>query len=137
VFIARIRMENSISLANLMVRDYDEAIAFYTKAVGFRVVSDETIASGKRFVVISPSHAANATGLSLAKASSERELAALGNQCGGKVAFFMKTSDFDAQYVHMHAAGVKFVEEPRDEPYGKVVVWEDLYGNKWDLIQHK
>lgn len=113
-----------------LVRDHDEAIAFFVDALGFTVREDETNASGRRRVVVGP--AEGGTGLVLALAAPD---AAVGRQAGGKVAFFLETDDFAAQHARMTAAGVRFREEPRHEEYGTVAVFEDLYGMPWDLIQ--
>ncbi|MEM9133282.1 MAG: hypoxanthine phosphoribosyltransferase [Actinomycetota bacterium] len=126
-----------IALTTLVVNDYDEALAFYVDAVGFELVEDSPSTandgSAKRWVVIRPPGAA--TGLLVAEASTEDQRAVVGRQHGGRVGFFLQTEDFDAQYRRMRQAGVRFREEPRHEPYGTVVVWEDLYGNPWDLVQ--
>lgn len=121
-----------VGLVTLVVRDYDEAIEFYVHRVGFRLTSDDDQGGGKRWVVVTAESGAS---LLLAKAVDERQLAAVGNQSGGRVGFFAFTTDFHATHARMHAAGVRFLEEPRDEPYGWVCVWEDLYGNKWDLLE--
>ncbi len=126
-----------IALTALVVNDYDEALAFYVDAVGFDLVEDSPSTandgSAKRWVVIRPPGAT--TGLLVAEASTDEQRAVVGRQHGGRVGFFLETDDFDAQYERMRAAGVRFREEPRHEPYGTVVVWEDLYGNPWDLVQ--
>ena len=122
-----------------MVRDYDEAIAFFTTKLGFSVVEDTFIPQGnKRWVVVAPpgSSGANPSGtnLLLAKASSPAQEHAIGNQTGGRVAFFLQTDDFWRDYQAMLSKGVRFRGEPRDEAYGTVAVFEDLYGNLWDLL---
>ena len=118
---------------SVLVRDYDEAIEFYTGALGFSLIEDTVLGNGKRWVRVRPGVAGPA--LLLAQADGEAQVAAVGNQSGGRVFLFLYTSDFDADYEAMRSRGVEFVEEPRDEPYGRVVVFRDLYGNKWDLIQ--
>jgi catechol 2,3-dioxygenase-like lactoylglutathione lyase family enzyme len=121
-----------LALTALLVRDYDEAIAFFTRALGFELVSDEARGDGKRWVVVAP---AEGGGLLLARAVSDEQRAAVGLQTGGRVGWFLHADDFQADYARMRAAGVRFCEEPRHEPYGWVVVFEDLYGNRWDLLQ--
>ena len=123
----------AIANITLVVRNYDEAIAYFTDALGFRLVEDSPLGGGKRWVVVAPD--GGGTGLLLAQAASPEQEAAIGNQTGGRVAFFLHTDDFARDYARMYARGVTFVEEPRDEPYGTVVVFQDIYGNKWDLVQ--
>lgn len=125
-----------ISLAALVVDDYDEAIAFYCDVLGFDLVEDSPSLTNdgrpKRWVVVRPPNAD--TGLLLAQADSDAQRAAVGTQTGGRVAFFLRVDDFDAAYARMVGAGVTFHTEPRDEPYGRVVVFSDLVGNRWDLL---
>ena len=121
----------------IVVDDYDQAIRFFTEALGFELVEDSpalTTEGGrpKRWVVVRPPGAE--TGILLARADGERQVAAVGNQVAGRVGFFLQVEDFDAAYRRMTAAGVKFVTEPRDEPYGRVTVFLDIAGNRWDLI---
>ena len=116
------------------MREYDEAIAFFTGALRFTLSEDTSQGSGKRWVVVSPPGPGGAS-LLLAKAATLEQAAHVGNQAGGRVAFFLHTPDFDETYRYMKTKGVRFIEEPRSEPYGRVVVFLDLYGNKWDLIQ--
>ncbi|MFE6224555.1 VOC family protein [Streptomyces sp. NPDC057854] len=130
----------SIALVTLVVRDYDEALAFYTDALGFELVEDTDRGDGSRWVVVRPRGSGGLGGLGnagllLARARTEDEEAAVGNQSGGRVAFFLHTDDFARDHARMTAAGVTFLEEPRHEPYGSVAVFEDLYGNRWDLLQ--
>jgi catechol 2,3-dioxygenase-like lactoylglutathione lyase family enzyme len=127
-------MDRSIGLVTLVVRDYDEAIAFFVDALGFVVVEDTPQGSGKRWVVAAPPGGRGA-GLLLAQAATPEQSAHVGNQTGGRVAFFLHTDDFWRDYQHMQAHGVRFTEEPRQEAYGIVVVFYDLCGNKWDLVQ--
>ena len=127
-------MSESLVLATLVVRDYDEALAYFTGALGFQLIEDEPRGEGKRWVVVRPPGPGTA-GLLLARAASPEQTQAVGNQTGGRVAFFLHTDDFDRTYESMRARGVRFVEEPRSEEYGKVVVFADLYGNLWDLIE--
>lgn len=124
-------MERRVGLVALVVRDYDEAIEYYTKKLKFTLIED--IDQGdKRWVVVRPSKAG--ASLLLAKASNEEQEKHIGNQTGGRVGFFFYTDDFEREYREMKEAGVEFVEEPRQEPYGSVAVFKDLYGNKWDLL---
>ena len=121
-----------LALTALLVRDYDEAIDWFTNVLGFRLVTDRDMGGGKRWVEI----AADGGGaLLLAKAKKPEEMAAVGNQFGGRVGLFLHVADFDAAYRRLKDADARFDEEPREEPYGKVVVFRDLYGNRWDLIE--
>ncbi|GAA3389640.1 VOC family protein [Streptomyces roseoviridis] len=124
-----------LALVTLVVRDYDEAVDFYTRALGFELVEDTDRGDGSRWVVVRPRGAGQGTGLLLARAKNEAEAAAVGAQTGGRVGFFLHTDDFGRDHARMTAAGVRFLEEPRHEPYGSVAVFEDLYGNRWDLLQ--
>ncbi len=128
-----------IDLVSLLVRDYDEAIAFYVGQVGFELMEDRPEVSSvtgaaKRWVVVRPPGGGR-TGLLLAQASDDAQRAAVGRHAAGRVGLFLHTDDFDEAHRRMTGAGVRFVEAPRREPYGTVAVWEDLYGNRWDLIQ--
>ncbi|MEV6524321.1 VOC family protein [Longispora sp. NPDC051575] len=123
-----------LGLVTLVVRAYDEAIAFYVDSVGFDLTADFALPDGKRWVVVTPPGAR--TGLLLAEAATPEQSARIGDQTGGRVGLFLYSDDFDADHARMTAAGVRFLEEPRREGYGTVAVFEDLYGNKWDLIQH-
>jgi len=122
-----------LGLTALVVRDYDEAIAFYVNALGFELREDTSLGDGKRWVVIAPPGAQ--TGLLLAQATSAEEEARVGDQTGGRVGWILNTDDFDRDHTRMTGAGVIFEEEPRREPYGTVAIFKDLYGNRWDLIQ--
>ncbi|GAB2727600.1 VOC family protein [Streptomyces bullii] len=124
-----------IALVSLVVDDYDEAIRFYTDALGFRLAEDASRPDGSRWVVVEPGTPGQGTGLLLARASSEAQRARIGDQTGGRVGFFLHTDDFARDHARMTAAGVTFLEEPRHEPYGTVAVFQDLYGNRWDLLQ--
>lgn len=126
-------MERKLSSLALVVRDYDEAIAFFTQALRFTLVEDTPQGDGKRWVVVSPGEGGAA--LVLAKAVTPEQESRIGDQTGGRVFLFLRTRDFWDDYNHMQAHGVRFLEQPRHEPYGTVVVFQDLYGNKWDLIQ--
>ncbi|MFD9823705.1 VOC family protein [Streptomyces violascens] len=125
-----------IALITIVVRDYDEAIDFYTRALGFELAEDTDRGDGSRWVVVRPpGTTGDAVSLLLARAKGEAQLASVGAQTGGRVGFFLHTEDFAGAHAHMLAAGVRFLEEPRHEPYGSVAVFEDLYGNRWDLLQ--
>lgn len=118
----------------ILVTDYDEAIAYYTEVLGFTLLEDSPRGSAKRWVVVAPPGSREAA-LLLARAATDVQRAAVGNQSGGRVFLFLHTDDFARDYADYRQRGVRFVEEPRDEEYGRVVVFEDLYGNKWDLIE--
>ncbi|MCX4965524.1 VOC family protein [Streptomyces sp. BE147] len=124
-----------IALVTLVVHDYDEAIAFYRDALGFELAEDTDRGDGSRWVVVRPRGTAPGTGLLLALAKDEAQGASVGAQTGGRVGFFLHTEDFAGDHERMRAAGVRFLEEPRHEVYGSVAVFEDLYGNRWDLLQ--
>ena len=117
----------------LVVPDYDAGIAFYRDAVGFEVISDRDMGGGKRWVLLRPPGGEAA--LLLARAADPAQEAAVGNQTGGRVAFFLMSGDFAADHARMVAAGVDFLEAPRHESYGTVAVWRDPFGNRWDLLQ--
>ncbi|HYE49922.1 MAG TPA: VOC family protein [Azospirillaceae bacterium] len=129
-------MPQSIATIALVVRDYDEAIGFYVGKLGFRLLEDTDMGGGKRWVTVAPAGSGGAT-LLLAKAAGPEQEARVGDQTGGRVFLFLRTDDFAADHARMTAAGVRFLEEPRHEPYGSVAVFEDLYGNRWDLLQPK
>ena len=131
-------MGRSIFLVALVVRDYDEAIAYYTGKLGFTLLEDSyQPEQDKRWVVVSPGGSdGRGTNILLARATKPEQERAVGNQTGGRVFLFLATDDFQRDYERMSAAGVKFVRPPRDEPYGTVAVFEDLYGNLWDLVEH-
>lgn len=126
-------MGQSIATLALIVRDYDEAIDWFSRCLGFELVSDEDQGT-KRWVVMRPAGGKGAA-LLLAKVVGMQQAAAIGNQAGGRVFLFLETDDFDRDYGRMTREGVRFAETPRLEPYGKVVVFEDLCGNRWDLIE--
>jgi len=121
-----------LSLVALLVRDYDEAIDWYTNALGFRLAKDEDQGGGKRWVVVEDQAGRC---LLLAKAKKPEELEAVGNQHGGRVGFFLEVDDFEAALARLKSAGASLDEQPRYEQYGKVAVFRDLYGNRWDLIE--
>ena len=123
-----------LALIALVVPDYDEAIEYYTNTLGFTLVEDEPREAGKRWVVVAPSRDRGAL-LLLARAATSEQLSRVGNQTGGRVFLFLHTDDFDGDYARYRAAGVEFTETPRHESYGRVVVFRDRYGNKWDLIE--
>ena len=128
-------MNQSLALSALVVRDYDEAIGFYVGKLGFILTRDDDMGGGKRWVVVTPPGSQG--GLLLAKAVGDAQIARIGDQTGGRVGFFLHTDDFDGDHARMSAAGVKFLEAPRREAYATVAVFEDLYGNRWDLLQPK
>lgn len=123
-----------IATVSLLVNDYDEAIAFYRDAVGFDLVEDTDMGGGKRWVRVRPP-GSGGPDLLLAQPSDEAQAARVGDQAGGRVWLFLETDDFARDHARMVAAGVRFREEPRHEPYGTVAVWEDLHGTPWDLIE--
>ena len=126
-------MPQRLSLTALVVRDYDAAIAFYRDQAGFELIEDTDMGAGKRWVVVRPPGSQG--GLLLARAVNDVQAAQIGAQGGGRVWLFLETDDFARDHARMTAAGVRFAEAPRKEPYGTVAVWEDLYGNRWDLIE--
>jgi len=129
-------MNQRIAQISLLVNDYDEAIEFYTQKLGFDLVEDTTLNPEKRWVVISPkgSYACN---LLLAKATDEEQISRIGNQTGGRVFLFLYTDNFKKDYKNLKEKGITIISEPRYETYGSVLVFEDLYGNKWDMIEPK
>jgi catechol 2,3-dioxygenase-like lactoylglutathione lyase family enzyme len=130
-------MKQSIAHVALVVRDYDEAIAFYIGKLGFTLVEDtHQPAQNKRWVLVAPP-GSDGTSLLLARASTPEQEPFVGNQAGGRVFLFLRTDDFWRDYKRMIAAGISFVRQPRVEDYGTVAVFEDLYGNLWDLIEFK
>jgi len=128
-------MMQSLALVALVVRDYDEALAFYVGTLGFQLVEDTDIPEeGKRWVVVSPA-GADGCRILLARASTPGQMARVGDQTGGRVFLFLHTDDFERDYRAYTEKSVEFVRPPRDMPYGRVAVFRDLYGNLWDLIQ--
>lgn len=125
-----------IAQLTYLVRDYDEAIRWFTEKLGFILKEDSKLSDTKRWVVVAPP-GENGAALLLAKAEVDKQKAAVGDQCGGRVFLFMQTDDFDRDYKAMSSRGVRFLETPRTESYGKVAVFEDLYGIKWDLIESR
>ena len=129
-------MANRIGLFALLVAEYDPAIRFLTDALRFRLVEDTDLGDGKRWVVVAPPGGQGGA-LLLARAANDRQRAQVGDQFGGRVGLFLETDDFAGQHAHMLSHGVRFLEASRAEPYGTVAVFEDLYGNRWDLLQRR
>ena len=129
-------MNQRIAHIALVVEDYDDAISFYTKKLKFTLVEDTKLSETKRWVIVKPP-GGSGTSLLLAKADSGRQKTAIGNQTGGRVFLFLFTDDFKQDYKDMVEAGVNFVRKPKEEVYGTVAVFEDLYGNLWDLLEPK
>jgi catechol 2,3-dioxygenase-like lactoylglutathione lyase family enzyme len=130
-------MKQSLGLTALVVRDYDEAIAFYVGTLGFTLVEDREVPEQqKRWVVVAPKGASESR-LLLARAVGEEQSSRIGNQTGGRVFLFLNTDDFWRDYNAYRARGVVFVREPAEQPYGTVAVFRDLYGNLWDLVERK
>jgi catechol 2,3-dioxygenase-like lactoylglutathione lyase family enzyme len=129
-------MTQKLGYVALVVRDYDEAIAFYTQSIGFLLTEDTDLGNGKRWVRVRPS-GSEGTDLLLAKAVNPEQASRIGNQTGGRVFLFLHTDDFWRDYRAMTGRGVKFVRPPSEESYGTVAVFEDPYGNMWDLLQLK
>jgi catechol 2,3-dioxygenase-like lactoylglutathione lyase family enzyme len=125
-----------LALIALVIPDYDEAIQYYTTTLGFTLVEDEPREPGKRWVVVAPA-ADRGAKLLLARAAKPEQSARIGDQTGGRVFLFLHTDDFDGDYARYGRAGVEFTETPRNESYGRVVVFKDRYGNKWDLIERR
>ncbi|MDJ0979190.1 MAG: VOC family protein [Erythrobacter sp.] len=123
-----------IATVTLVVPDYEAGIAFYRDKLGFDLVHDTELGGGKRWVMVAPDSGAQ---LLLAQASDEKQRAAIGNQTGGRVSFFLHTDNFADTHARFTAAGVTFLESPRTEPYGTVAVFSDPFGNRWDLIEPK
>lgn len=129
-------MSRFINAVSLVVNDYDEAIAFYVDKLDFELIEDTRLSDEKRWVLIAP-RGARETRILLAKAANAEQTKSVGNQTGGRVFLFLQTDDFWSDYRRMQDKGVQFCETPREESYGTVVVFQDLYGNKWDLLQLK
>ena len=128
-------MVQRIATVALVVPDYEAGITFYCGALGFELIADTDMGGGKRWVLVGPPD--GGTRLLLAKAADGKQAAAIGNQTGGRVGFFLETDDFDRDHAAYVAAGVRFLEPPRHETYGSVAVFADPFGNKWDLIEPK
>jgi catechol 2,3-dioxygenase-like lactoylglutathione lyase family enzyme len=127
-------MRRGLQTVSFLVRDYDEAIAYFIGALGFTLLEDVARGGGKRWVRVAPPGGSGCA-LLLARAAGAEQVAAIGRQAGGRVFLFLETADFDADHAALRSRGVKFLEEPRVESYGKVAVFSDLYGNKWDLLE--
>jgi catechol 2,3-dioxygenase-like lactoylglutathione lyase family enzyme len=125
---------NELAMIALVVRDYDEAIEYFTRVLDFDLVEDTRLSEVKRWVVVAP-RGGNGLKLLLAKAANEQQAARVGDQTGGRVFLFLHTDDFARDYEKFASRGVKFIRPPQREAYGMVSVFEDLYGNKWDLIE--
>lgn len=126
-------MRRRLALVAILVRDYDEALAFYVDVLGFQLVEDTPMGGAKRWVVVRPGD--RGADILLARASDGTQAEAVGRQGGGRVWLFLHTDDLDRDHGRMSGLGVRFTDGPRAEPYGKVAVFEDLYGNRWDLIE--
>ena len=124
---------NTLGMIAIVVDEYDTAISHYVNDLGFTLIEDTTLSPEKRWVVIAPS--SNGARILLAKASNEVQSAAIGNSTGGRVGFFLYTTEFTQTFESYTSKGIEFIEEPRKEAYGQVVVFKDKYGNKWDLIE--
>ena len=127
--------EQYLAHISIVVNDYDEAIQFYTQILGFQLIEDTQLTPQKRWVLIKPAGSKNGCALLLAKAANEEQLSRVGNQTGQRVFLFLYTDDFDRDFANYTAKNVEFIRPPVVEPYGKVAVFKDLYGNLWDLIQ--
>lgn len=129
-------MNRSIAHIALVVTDYDEAIDFYTKKLGFELVEDTKLSETKRWVLVKPNGDGRCS-LLLAKAANDVQSSRIGNQTGGRVFLFLQTDNFQRDYNHLLKEGIQIIREPAEETYGTVAVFADLYGNYWDLIQYK
>jgi catechol 2,3-dioxygenase-like lactoylglutathione lyase family enzyme len=129
-------MKQTLGHIALVVREYDEALAFFTRTLNFRVIEDTPLSEDKRWVLIAPP-GSQGTSLLLARAATPEQVSRIGNQTGGRVFLFLYTDDFWRDYNEMTVRKVKFTRPPSEETYGTVAVFEDLYGNQWDLLQRK
>lgn len=127
-------MPQTLAHVTLLVRNYDEALAFFTQALAFRVIEDTPLGDNKRWLLVEPPNSGS-TSLLLAEAATPEQARSIGDQAGGRVFLFLHTDDFWRDYRRMLAHNIKFLESPRHESYGIVAVFQDLYGNKWDLLQ--
>jgi uncharacterized glyoxalase superfamily protein PhnB len=125
---------NTLGMIAIVVDDYDQAISHYVNDLGFALIEDKSMTPEKRWVVVAP--CSDGARILLAKAANDTQKAAIGNSTGGRVAFFMYTTNFNETYNAYKSRGIEFIESPRQEVYGQVVVFKDKYGNKWDLIEH-
>jgi len=126
---------NTLGMIAIVVDEYDAAISHYVSDLGFTLIEDKIMSPEKRWVVVTPSR--EGARILLAKAANDQQRAAIGNSTGGRVGFFMYTTNFMETYQSYKSRGVEFIEQPRQEVYGQVVVFKDMYGNKWDLIEQK
>ena len=124
---------NTLGMIAIVIDDYDAAISHYVNDLGFNLIEDKELTPEKRWVVVAPSN--DSAKILLAKAATDQQRAAIGNSTGGRVGFFMYTTNFVETYENYKARGIEFVEQPRQEAYGQVLVFKDKYGNKWDLIE--
>jgi catechol 2,3-dioxygenase-like lactoylglutathione lyase family enzyme len=129
-------MKQTLGHVALVVRDYEEALDFFTRTLNFKVIEDTHLSEDKRWVLVSPP-GSQGTSLLLARAATPEQVSHIGNQTGGRVFLFLHTDDFWRDYREMVARKVKFVRKPSEEAYGTVAVFEDLYGNQWDLLERK
>jgi len=129
-------MKQHLGLITFLVKDYDEAVEYFTTKLQFDLIEDTKINDIKRWVIVAPKRS-NESKLLLAKATSDEQLKNIGNQTGGRVTFFLHTDNFERDFARMIKSGVDFIEEPREEKYGTVAIFKDLYGNKWDFLQLK
>ncbi len=127
-------MKQQIGSVTFLVKDYDEAIEYFVNKLQFDLIEDSQLNETKRWIVVSPK-GSSGTSLLLAKATTEKQERSVGNQTGGRVAFFLHTDNFNRDYESMMSKGVNFLESPREEKFGRVAIFQDLYGNKWDFIQ--
>ena len=125
-------MALEFAMTTIVVDDYDRAIDYYTNTLGFMLTEDTVLSPEKRWVTVRPGEKGAA--ILLARAATDEQQSRIGNQTGGRVGFFLHTDSFDADYLRMKNAGVEFIDQPRTQEYGKVIVFVDLYGNKWDFI---
>ena len=126
---------NTLGMIAIVVDDYDRAISHYVDDLGFALIEDKEMTPEKRWVIVAPS--SDGARILLAKAANDTQKAAIGNSTGGRVGFFLYTTNFNETYNAYSSRGIEFIESPRQEAYGQVVVFKDLYGNKWDLIEQK
>jgi uncharacterized glyoxalase superfamily protein PhnB len=124
---------NTLGMITIVIDDYDSAIKHYVEDLDFTLIEDTALSADKRWVVVAPSH--DGAKILLAKAANEAQTSAIGNSTGGRVGFFMYTNTFTETYESYKSHGIEFIETPRQESYGRVVVFKDKYGNKWDLIE--
>ena len=126
---------NTLGMIAIVIDEYDRAISHYVNDLGFTLIEDTPLSTDKRWVVVAPSE--NGARILLARASNENQRDAIGNSTGGRVGFFLYTSNFAQTFQNYKSNGIEFIEAPRQEDYGQVVVFKDMYGNKWDLIEQK